>query len=261
MTELEIMRHAKGYLDRMAEGIDPLTGEPVGANELVRKERIAKCLRYVSGVLEQLIDLGGLPAPAEAQTPSAQPAPRKKRLPPFAISRDALAAFRLSSDPLTMTEFTKRVNELVDPEAVDKLKAASILEFLEAQGYLQLLTAPGKRGIRRPTAAGLQLGITLEDRQGQDGAYTVVVYNENAQAYLLAHMEEIVARNTEKYSERVDGGALQGTPWTPEQDAQLRELYRRGLLSAEIARQMQRSTSGIQARLHRLGLEAPKQER
>ena len=29
MTELEIMQHAKDYLDKLAKGIDPLTGEKV----------------------------------------------------------------------------------------------------------------------------------------------------------------------------------------------------------------------------------------
>lgn len=276
MTELEIMRHAKGYLDKLAEGVDPLTGESAGAGDLVRKERIAKCLRYVSGVLDQLIAQGGLPAqtdpsafPSERPSPAyasaaeyaaAQSAPRqpaapKRQLPPFAISPEALRAFQVSPAPLTMTEFTRRVSDLVDPETVEPLKPGSILEFLEAQGYLQLLNAIGKRGTRRPTTAGLQLGISLEDRQGQQGSYTVVVYNETAQAWLLAHMEEIVARNTAKYQERRDAVALQGTPWTREQDDRLRELCRQGLSLGEIARRMQRSSSGIHYRLQHLGLE------
>lgn len=40
MTELDILRHAKGYLDKLADGVDPLTGEPVPADDIVRKEGI-----------------------------------------------------------------------------------------------------------------------------------------------------------------------------------------------------------------------------
>jgi hypothetical protein len=67
-------------------------------------------------------------------------------------------------------------------------------------------------------------------------------------------MDEIVEINTSKYNETVDTGALQGRPWTREQEAQLRDLFLQGIPLPEIARTMQRSTSGIQARLQRLGL-------
>ncbi len=71
---------------------------------------------------------------------------------------------------------------------------------------------------------------------------------------MLKHMDEIVEINTSKYNETVDTGALQGQPWTREQEAQLRDLFLQGIPLPEIARTMQRSTSGIQARLQRLGL-------
>ena len=59
----------------------------------------------------------------------------------------------------------------------------------------------------------------------------------------------------EKYNQKVDTGALQGTPWTPAQETQLRELYLRGTPIAEIARVLQRNTNGIQARVKLLGLQ------
>ena len=104
-----------------------------------------------------------------------------------------------------------------------------------------------------------QLGIGLEEREGSEGPYTATVYSSKAQRFLLKHMDEIVEINTAKYNETVDTGALQGAPWTEEQEAQLRELYQQGISLAEIARTLQRSTSGIQARLKLLGLaQAPK---
>lgn len=51
MTELDIIKHAKGYLDKLAEGVDPLTGAVVSNTDVVKQERISKCLTYVSGVL------------------------------------------------------------------------------------------------------------------------------------------------------------------------------------------------------------------
>ena len=245
MTELDILKHAKGWLDKLAEGVDPLTGESVPADDVVRKERIAKCLIYVSGVLEQLISRG---------EPEALPAQKQPRLPAFAISGEALAQVPVSETPVTITEFGKAVNAQIDQERVDKLKTGSLLEFLDRQGFLEMRPLPNGRSTRQPTQLGQQLGIGLEERQGAEGPYTATVYSSKAQRFLLRHMDEIVEINTVKYNETVNTGALQGTVWTREQEAQLRELYQQGASLAEIARAMQRSTSGIHTRLKLLGL-------
>ena len=47
-TELEIMAHAKTYLDKLAGGINPLSDEPLPETDVVRQERISRCLSYVS---------------------------------------------------------------------------------------------------------------------------------------------------------------------------------------------------------------------
>ena len=245
MTELDILRHAKGYLDKLAEGIDPLTGEPVPSDDVVRKERIAKCLTYVSGVLEQVISRG---------RQESLPTQKQLRLPAFAISEEALSRVPVSETPVTITEFGKTVNAQIDQTRIDKLKTASLLEYLDKHGFLEMRPLPNGRSTRQPTQIGQQLGIGLEEREGTEGPYTATVYSSEAQRFLLKHMDEIVEINTAKYNETVDTGALQGTAWTREQEAQLRDLYQHGASLAEISRTMQRSTSGIQARLKLLGL-------
>ena len=56
MREQKLMQRAKMYLDKMAQGIDPISGKPVPTTECICQERISKCLIYVSGILENLID-------------------------------------------------------------------------------------------------------------------------------------------------------------------------------------------------------------
>lgn len=248
MTEQDILKHAKRYLDKLAVGIDPLTGEPVPSDDVVRKERIAKCLTYVSDVLEILISQG---------EPETLPAHKQQRLPAFAITEEALSRVQVSEKPVTITELGKSINAQIDQECVDKLKTASLLEYLDKHGFLEMRSLPNGRSTRQPTQIGQQLGIGLEEREGAEGPYTATVYGSKAQRFLLKHMDEIVEINTARYNEIVDTGALQGAPWTKEQEAQLRELYQQGVSLAEIARILQRSTSGIQARLKLLGVVQP----
>lgn len=42
MTELEIMQHAKDYLDKLAQGIDPLTGQEVPEDDMINNDRLSQ---------------------------------------------------------------------------------------------------------------------------------------------------------------------------------------------------------------------------
>lgn len=55
MTEREILKHAKNYIDSLANGINPLTGEPVNEGDIVNNVRISRCLFYVSGILGKVL--------------------------------------------------------------------------------------------------------------------------------------------------------------------------------------------------------------
>ena len=56
MTELETLMRAKMYVDKLANGVNPLTDEPVLESDVVNNVRISRCLFYVSSVLSKVID-------------------------------------------------------------------------------------------------------------------------------------------------------------------------------------------------------------
>ena len=43
MTELEILKHAKMYIDKLANGIDPITDHEVPEGDIVNNVRLARC--------------------------------------------------------------------------------------------------------------------------------------------------------------------------------------------------------------------------
>lgn len=106
---------------------------------------------------------------------------------------EEFSCFLLSENPIPVTEFTRRINALIPPEApIKKLCYKRILQFLIHSG---LLTE--SRGIigkieRRPTAAGETVGIKAEDRESVRGPYTVILYDRNAQQFLINNMTAIV---------------------------------------------------------------------
>ena len=55
----ETMQRAKMFIDYLANGINPLDGLPLPEGEIVNHVKVARCLFYVSNVLQQVIQNGG----------------------------------------------------------------------------------------------------------------------------------------------------------------------------------------------------------
>ena len=53
-TELDTMKHAKEYIDKLANGIDPFTDKPVPDDDIVNNVKLSRCFFYISGILERL---------------------------------------------------------------------------------------------------------------------------------------------------------------------------------------------------------------
>lgn len=238
MTDLEIMQHAKDYLDKLAKGIDPLTGREVPQDDVINKVRISRCLNYVSDVLRQVIENGGvIGAP-----------PKKGELAPYALPFDARGRYAFGDWPLSASQIAQRLNELVDLSAMQKLKTTSITIFLLQSGLLFEEEGPGGSKNKRPTEAGWKLGISTQQRSGQNGDYTAVVYDRQAQQFILDNLDAIISINAAPLHEN------QGKPWEAEEDAWLRQAVQTGVEVKDMSVQLKRTRASIRARLEKLGL-------
>lgn len=182
-TELEIMMHAKDYLDKLANGINPLTDEALPKTDIVNQVRISRCLFFVSDVLRQVIEKGGL-----KKTPKAVKVP-------FVLSAEQLSRFQLFEQPIFISAITERINSLIENEDMRRLSHRSITTFLEREGFLvQYRDSQGKTK-REPTDRGIGLGISTEERTSLRGDYKVVLYDKKAQQFILDHMDQIAGIN------------------------------------------------------------------
>ena len=69
------------------------------------------------------------------------------------------------------------------------------MTFLEREGYLVQFRGSQGRTKREPTDRGIGLGISTEERTGPYGDYKVVLYDRNAQQFILDHMNQIAKIN------------------------------------------------------------------
>ena len=104
MTELEKIEYAKAFIDKLANGINPLDDSPVADGDIVNNVRLSRCFFYVSDILRQIIDAGGI---------SVEKATRKKKK-SFFISQQEREGIKISEKPLSVTEIANYLNSLID---------------------------------------------------------------------------------------------------------------------------------------------------
>lgn len=178
MTELEIAQRAKLYIDQLAQGIDPVSGQELPEDSALNNIRLARCFFYVSGVLEQVIRNGGHVGAVQKSE--------------FTITPEQLATVQISAYPIRITEFANALLQAVDSNSVKKLNVTKITNWLIEQGFLSKEVAPDGKKRRVPTAAGRSLGMTTQMRQSTDGEYLAIYYDANAQRFLLDHLYDIL---------------------------------------------------------------------
>lgn len=235
MTELEMINRAKTYIDKLANGVNPLTDEPVSENDIVNNVRISRCFFYISDLLRRFAE-GGFPEAA-----------KKGKKQPFIITEEQRKRFEFSETPISVSEIARRFNAAVNTEGAVQMRYSGITFWLIESGLLSVDRREDGREVKLPTAAGMELGISQEVRSGANGSYTVVVYNENAQRYIVDNIDAILEAEKLRFK-------MQGMPWSQAEDEFLEEQAARGIPVYDIALALKRNISSVRARTKKLSL-------
>lgn len=239
MTELEKMQRAKMYIDKMANGINPIDDAPAADSDMINNVRLSRCLFYVSDILRQVIENNGVIGKVKSS---------KKA---FFLSADSINNFSFSETPIPVSEITKRLNDLVDLEVCYKLKHSAITNWLISIGALEIRELADGRNTKRPTEQGQMLGISSEKRTGMNGEYVVVVYSKDAQQFILDNIQAIVTNISNISTKKADN---QGQAWTAAHEECLVDLFNKNVPVSEIAATLMRTETGIRAKLKKMGL-------
>jgi hypothetical protein len=177
MTELELTGKAKEMIDKMANGINPITGEYLAETDCVNNVRISRCFFFISDILRQVLERGGL-------------APKKKI--PFFISEDQLQNFRYSDEPLFLSEIARRINELTGNPDMKKITYVDISAYLMDEGYLTYATQSDGKTVKLPTIKGEESGMHREERMINGYQRLLTRYDRSAQNLILSSLPFII---------------------------------------------------------------------
>lgn len=117
--------------------------------------------------------------------------PKKGGKMPFKITKEQLSGFEFSDEPIYVSEIANRVNALVENPERKKLAAQDITDWLLSVRLLDTVKM-NDRILKLPTEAGVRLGILRQYRENEKGEYYVVLYEREAQEYIIGHMTDIM---------------------------------------------------------------------
>ena len=235
MTEIETLKRAKLYIEKLAKGINPIDDSVIPDEDVVNHVRLSRCFFYVADVLQQVVDAGGVVTP------------QKSRKEPFCLPIEKRQMFEYSDAPISVSEMVKRINDLVADENVNKLTVTMVTQWLANIGLLVSEVNAGGKTAKRPSPQGVSIGIGTENRTGPNGPYLAVLYDRDAQQFVLDNLDAVI----ELYQAKTEN---QGRPWTPEQDQCLQDRYQKGVAIKEIAATLKRTNGAVRARLKKLAI-------
>lgn len=179
MTELETMQRAKMYIDKLSQGIDPITDQEIHEDSVLNNVRLARCFFYVSEVLAKVIANGGTVG-------------QQVRSLDFSITPEQLARVQIMDYPVRITELTDALHQAAGDPQMKKPNARKITDWLIEKGFMTQVNGTDGKTHRIPTDYGLRMGMSTRLRQSRDGEYQAVYYDRNMQRFLLDNLESIL---------------------------------------------------------------------
>lgn len=179
ITEFEKIQRAKMYIDKMANGINPLTDEPASDDDMINNVRIARCLFYVSDILRGVIENDGKTAP-KTHKPKRQA---------FFLTEEQKRQLSPCQEELFVRDICEKLNAFAAENNTKKLQPVKINNWLIYIGAMER-----NDRFKRATDYGKDLGIITEERISPNiGNYTVCKFNAAAQAFIYDNLDTILA--------------------------------------------------------------------
>ena len=175
MVDVEKLNSAKAWIEKLANGVNPLNDELVKDDDLINNVHISRCLFYVAELLRE-INVG---TKVERRSRKA-----------FFLSTTNAVNIPISA-PNGIANFVRSVNTYI-PADMKPLSAVQVIKWLRSEGLMQEAMKDDTHKTNLPTEKGNSIGISTEVQRNLEGIeYQRVVYSVDAQRFILSNIESI----------------------------------------------------------------------
>ncbi len=178
--DMEKLNMALVYVDRIADGKDPISDLPAEEDATMNDPEVIRCMFFVKEALTMLKNNNGI---------VGRPSELKKR--DFPI--ETLTSF-VYEENKTVTRLTEQLNAGINDVEYKKLTYKTISGWLKQNGYLQETEDDtlGKK-VTISTEKGQEIGITHSLRTNRSGVtYYRVEYDKTAQEFVVQNLPEMI---------------------------------------------------------------------
>ena len=121
----------------------------------------------------------------------------------FSVTPEQMTQIHPYSSDVSATRVAAVLNSLIDTDRMKKLRTTDITGWLLSIGLLQEIETPSGQKCKVPTPNGEMLGMKETSFTNDQGVPTqYVVYDKNAQQFILDNIEVIIAFMREKDAEK-----------------------------------------------------------
>lgn len=233
MTDLEKIQYTKTFIDKLANGINPLDDSPIPDGDLFNNIRISRCMFYVSSILGKVIEEGS----------NYLNKNKSNVVVDFTIDEKNFEKYHYSESPIPISTITKKINEEILWDTPNKIDYKTIQNWLIINNYLQIVVDIAGHNKTVETKNGLLIGIFSEIRESNGRTYKVILYNKDAQAFIIKSLNEIIKnRHSSKMAvKEIKGNFSKEHPVEETKPKNtivdsIIELYHRGIDLYEISR-------------------------
>ena len=187
MTELEKIAYAKDFIDKLANGINPLDDTPIPDDDIANNVRLSHCFFYVSSILQKEIDRERRKSHKEKKTDKI----------PFSITPLQLEQFEYAPYPISTTVMGKKINSLVredlEEKRMEKFSYRKINYWLRDIGMIEWRDWENGKRKRFPTPEGEDMGLVLQIWENYGRKSPVIYLSEKAQHFIIDNIEAVIA--------------------------------------------------------------------
>ncbi len=191
MNELEKIAYAKSFIDKLANGINPLDDTRIPDGDIANNVRLSRCFFYVSGLLQKEI---------EREKKKMYRAERSARA-PFFLTPEQREKYEFDPFPISASVLARKIRELTDDVKEHKMKGFSyrkINQFLLNLGMIEWREWENGKMRRFPTADGEAIGLDMYIWEDYGRRSPIIRFSEDAQRFILDNLDAVIATEIKK---------------------------------------------------------------
>lgn len=185
-VDLKKLDVAIKYLQRITDGRNPVNNMPAEEDTVLNNPNVIRCMFFVKEVLEEVRNNDGVIISKKTKS-------KRESFPKEPFPFEILNEFQYQEDK-SIAHFLMQIHAPLEGRNIKKISPQAITNWLKKERYLTMeYCQEVRKESTVPTKKGKELGIYTERRTYPTNTYLAVIYNRNAQEFLVKNLKEIIS--------------------------------------------------------------------